>query len=136
MKTLLSSQTGLNLRVHLLNTNRLKHGRFIIHSIQSYIMFHESLQRINNQSFTFFKLLQMKKLLAYITIIFFFHILVWMTYVITGFNFQPSNVFSSSVFMQFTFTYWFICLLFLPSIIDVVDVSFSKKNIDNQKHSP
>lgn len=48
-------------------------------------------------------------------------LLVWAGFILTGFNFKPSDVFNSGAFWGLSCMYWFLWLCLMPLIVEMVD---------------
>jgi hypothetical protein len=48
-------------------------------------------------------------------------LLVWAGFILTGFNFEPHNVFSDGAFWGLSCMYWFLWLCLIPLIIELID---------------
>ena len=48
-------------------------------------------------------------------------LLVWAGFILTGFNFNPSDVFNSGAFWGLSGIYWFLWLCLMPLIVEMVD---------------
>lgn len=71
----------------------------------------------------------MKKILIVSSIAAVPFLLVWAAFILTGFNFSPSDVFNSGTFWGFSTMYWFLYICTLPLIIEsVYEINTTKKN--------
>jgi hypothetical protein len=48
-------------------------------------------------------------------------LLVWTTFILTGFNFNPHNVFNEGAFWGLSTIYWFLWVCLSPLIIEMID---------------
>jgi hypothetical protein len=48
-------------------------------------------------------------------------LLVWAGFILTGFNFNPHNVFNEGVFWGLSCMYWFLYLCLIGVIIEVIN---------------
>lgn len=48
-------------------------------------------------------------------------ILVWMSFVLTGASFHPHTVFKDGAFWGISCIYWFLVLMLIPIILQVID---------------
>ena len=48
-------------------------------------------------------------------------LLVWMAFVLTGFSFNPREVFQNGTFWGVSVLYWFVTVCLAPLIIELVD---------------
>lgn len=62
----------------------------------------------------------MNKILTVVTIAAIPFLLVWAAFILTGFNFNPSDVFNSGSFWGMSTMYWFLYICMLPLIIESV----------------
>ena len=50
-------------------------------------------------------------------------LLVWAAFVLTGFNFNPRNVFNEEAFWGFSTMYWFLYVCLIGLIVEIIDES-------------
>jgi len=62
----------------------------------------------------------MKKLLIVLTTAALPFLLVWAAFILTGFSFNPTEVFQNGSFWAPSFLFWFVWILVFPAIIDSV----------------
>jgi hypothetical protein len=48
-------------------------------------------------------------------------LLVWASFILTGFNFNPRDVFNEGVFWGLSVMYWFLYLCLISIIIEAID---------------
>jgi hypothetical protein len=48
-------------------------------------------------------------------------LLVWAAFLLTGFSFNPINVFQDGTFWGFSILYWLVWTCLIASIVDIVD---------------
>jgi hypothetical protein len=63
----------------------------------------------------------MKKVLILIAIWAIPFLLVWMTFILTGFSFSPREVFNSSMFWGLSAMYWLMYVCIAPVIVEEIN---------------
>ena len=48
-------------------------------------------------------------------------LLVWAGFILTGFNFEPHNVFNDGAFWGLSCMYWFLYICLIPLIVETID---------------
>jgi hypothetical protein len=48
-------------------------------------------------------------------------LMVWAGFILTGFNFEPHNVFNDGAFWGLSVIYWFLWICLLPVILEEID---------------
>jgi hypothetical protein len=48
-------------------------------------------------------------------------LLVWAAFILTGFNFNPHNVFNEGAFWGLSCMYWLLYICLIPLVIEVID---------------
>jgi hypothetical protein len=54
-------------------------------------------------------------------------ILVWVSFVLTGFAFSPRQVFQGGMFWGLSVMYWFVWLMMFPFIVELINEVYSTK---------
>lgn len=54
-------------------------------------------------------------------------ILVWVSFVLTGFAFNPREVFQGNMFWFFSVIYWLVWLMMFPLIVELINYVYSTK---------
>lgn len=63
----------------------------------------------------------MKKLTIILALAALPFLLVWSGFILTGFNFNPHNVFNQGAFWGLSCMYWFLYICMLPLVVEVID---------------
>lgn len=63
----------------------------------------------------------MKKLLIICILAALPFLLVWSAFILTGFNFNPHNVFSEGSFWGLSAMYWILLICLIPVVVELVD---------------
>jgi len=70
----------------------------------------------------------MKKLTIFLSVMAAPFLLVWAGFILTGFSFNPHNVFHAGAFWGLSCMYWFLAICLAPMIIDDIDNQKIKKH--------
>lgn len=63
----------------------------------------------------------MKKLTILVALAALPFLLVWAAFILTGFNFNPHDVFNEGAFWGFSCMYWFLYICLIALIVEMID---------------
>ena len=79
------------------------------------------------------KSIQMKKLTILVATAALPILLVWAGFILTGFSFNPYNVFHEGSFWGISVLYWFLWLCLMPLIVEMIDDHQKIEKVEEQK---